>query len=320
MNRIVAFDTSLVSENGGDNIILDYCNEILGELFPEDFIIHIPTHDKIGNFGKQYCTQARYKIMCGTNILASRMPRFKMWDANILDLKYIKGTCLLGTGWREYEGEPNAYSRYFWKKALHREMIHSVRDGYTEEKLRKLGFNNVLNTSCPTMWKLTPEHCKEIPRKKANRVVTTLTNYRMNPEEDVKMLEMVCRNYEEVYIWIQALEDYNYLKQIFDVNRLKIVNPMLKNLDEVLQLEDMEYCGSRLHAGIRALNYKKRVTILAKDNRALEIGKDTGLNVVKSSEVQLAEDIINGEIETNLSIPFENIEKWKKQFICKEKV
>ncbi len=35
-------------------------------------------------------------------------------------------------------------------------------------------FSNVSNTGCPTLWRLTPEHCKSIPRRKGARVVTTL--------------------------------------------------------------------------------------------------------------------------------------------------
>lgn len=314
MDRIVAFDTSIVSENGGDNIIMESCNEILREIFPEDFIIHLPTHDRIGSFGRQYCQSVKYKILCGTNILASRMPRFTMWDAKLSDIKYLQGTCLLGAGWREYEGDPNLYSKHFWKKVLSNDLIHSVRDSYTEEKLKKLGFENVVNTSCPTMWILTPEHCAQVPTTKANNVLTTVTNYRTNPEEDKKMLDILCKNYDKVYIWIQALEDYNNLKSFYDIEKLNIVDPSLEALDKTLEMDDLEYCGTRLHAGIRALDHKKRTTIIAKDNRALEIGKDTELNVIKSEELDSLESKINSNFETKLSLPWENIETWKNQF------
>lgn len=314
MDRIVAFDTSLVSENGGDNIIMEHCNRILEEIFPEDFIIHLPTHDRIGSFGRQYCQNVKYKIVCGTNILASRMPRFTMWDVKLSDIKYLKGTCLLGAGWREYEDDPNLYSKHFWKKVLSKDLIHSVRDSYTEEKLRKLGFENVVNTSCPTMWGLTPEHCAQVPTSKARNVLTAVTNYRMNSEEDKKMLDILCDNYGKVYIWIQALEDYNYLNSFYDIKKLNIVNPSLKCLDEALEMDDIEYCGTRLHAGVRVLEHKKRATIIAKDNRALEIGKDTGLNVIESEKIDSLEETINSEFATNLTLPWDNINTWKNQF------
>ena len=32
-NKIVAFDTSIITANGGDNIIMSCCNEILEEVF-----------------------------------------------------------------------------------------------------------------------------------------------------------------------------------------------------------------------------------------------------------------------------------------------
>ena len=140
--------------------------------------------NKINKYAKQNCLDAEFKIMCGTNVLASRMPKFRMWEAGIRDIKYIKDVCLLGAGWREYENEPNCYTKYFWEKVLNKELIHSVRDSYTEEKLKKLGFENVVNTSCPTMWRLTPEHCGQIPTKKSNNVLTTLTDYRRNIKDD----------------------------------------------------------------------------------------------------------------------------------------
>ena len=38
-----------------------------------------------------------------------------------------------------------------------------------------MGIQNVLNTGCPTMWRLTPEYCATIPTQKAKNVVFTLS-------------------------------------------------------------------------------------------------------------------------------------------------
>ena len=312
LNRVVAFDTSIISENGGDNVIMDYCNNIMENIFTDSFIVHVPTHERIGKNGKKYCKEAKYKLLCGTNILASKLPKFRIWEAGLRDIKYISDVCLFGVGWMEYQDNPNIYSKYFWRKVLSKSLIHSVRDSYTEKKLNDLGFDNVVNTGCPTMWNLSLEHCKNIPQTKKEYVVTTLTDYRKNSINDKKMLDILFENYRKVYIWIQALEDYYYLKEIYDIEKLNIVKPGLNNLDRILSKDDIEYCGTRLHAGIRALNYGKRTTIIAKDNRAIEIGKDTGLNVL--NDIDEMEKLLNSNIVTEIELPWENIKKWKNQF------
>ena len=63
--------------------------------------------------------------------------------------------------------------------------LHSVRDSYTEKKLKQIGIDNVINTSCPTMWRLTEEFCSHIPCKKQDTVVTTITDYRKNIERAI---------------------------------------------------------------------------------------------------------------------------------------
>ena len=44
---------------------------------------------------------------------------------------------------------------------------------------------------------------------------------------------------------------------------------------------NVDYVGTRLHAGIFALNHKVRSIIVAVDNRAIEIAKDTNLPIVR---------------------------------------
>src|SRR5690606_10235922 len=91
---------------------------------------------------------------------------------------------LLGVGWRNYQQKPNFYTRKLLKNLLNEEYLHSVRDSYTEKKLKDEGFQNVINTACPTMWQLTPGHCEQIPKKKQEKVVFTLTDYSKDPQND----------------------------------------------------------------------------------------------------------------------------------------
>ena len=165
------------------------------------------------------------------------------------------------------------------------------------------------------MWALTPEHCKKISSKKSDIVVTTVTGYMKDPDKDVKMLEILKNNYAEVYIWIQGQYDYEYLESIVDLREFKIIPPSLVELDKVLKKDNVEYIGTRLHAGIRSLNYLNRSLIISIDNRARAISKDTNLPVIERNDIEnILEQWINSEHETSISLPEENIKAWKKQF------
>jgi hypothetical protein len=96
-------------------------------------------------------------------------------------------------------------------------------------------------------------------------------------------------------------------------NKAIYVKPSLQALDEILTI-DIDYLGTRLHAGIRALQNKKRTLILAVDNRAIEISKDTNLPVVPRNDWESITSWIESAYETRIRLPWSNIDKWKSQF------
>jgi len=193
--------------------------------------------------------------------------------------------------------------------------MHSVRDSYTKEKLESMGISNVLNTCCPTTWGLTPEHCAGIPTTKVEAVVVTLTDYNQQAEADYKLLCKLMGYYKKIYYWVQGVGDKNYIESFkLPRDRVEIIDPNLRSYDEILGKEACDYIGLRLHAGIRAIQYKKRALILAVDNRATEISRDIGLNVVERSDMSGIEKFIQEPFSTKLNIPFEAIEMWKSQF------
>ena len=73
--------------------------------------------------------------------------------------------------------------------------------------------------------------------------------------------------------------------------------------------------GTRLHAGVRALQHKKRTLILSVDNRANEIAKDTNLPVISRDNLAAIASWINSKYETKIKIPVDNINQWKNQFL-----
>ena len=79
--------------------------------------------------------------------------------------------------------------------------------------------------------------------------------------------------------------------------------------------EDIEYIGTRLHAGIRALSFKRKSLIVGIDNRSKEISKDINLPMIDRTEIRNLNEIIPKNLETNIKLNYLGIEKWKNQFL-----
>lgn len=312
--KIVEFRPSISSENVGDYVIQDYIDKMVNEVFGQSIVISMPTRSRLTKANYRHLDCCDYAFVCGTNLIASNMRKRKQWNLSIVDGFKMHDVILLGVGWWQYQHAPDSYTKWLFGHILSKKYLHSVRDSYTEQMLRRAGIENVVNTACPTMWGLTPEHIAKIPRTKASAVVTTLTNYMQNDDMDKVMLETLMKNYETVYVWLQAIEDYTQLQRLGMIDKVKIIPPTLKAYDEVLK-EDVDYIGTRLHGGIKALNAGRRSLILAVDNRAIEISKDTGLPVIGRDEVKtMLEDKINDSIQPNIVLPTDNIVAWKNQF------
>lgn len=314
MKTIAILDTSIAGTNLGDRIIMDSIKGILFELFNDAFFVFIQTHDRISKPSYQLIDQSDLRFLGGTNLLSSNMDRFNQWKITLWDSLFMKDIILSGVGWWQYQNTPNIYTRLLLSRVLSKNYLHSVRDSYTEKQLRSIGIKNVINTSCPTTWCLTKEHCKDIPRHKAKDVLLTYTKYNQKLEYDSKIFKMLSENYDKIYFWIQQPNDYEYMKKIGG-NRVSYIPPNLHSLDKILSSKDLDYVGTRLHAGIRALRHKKRTLILAVDNRAAEISKDVNLPVISREKDKQIVSWINNSYKTEIRLPEQNIEKWKKQFV-----
>ena len=191
--------------------------------------------------------------------------------------------------------------------------LHSVRDNHTEKLMIKMGFNNVINTGCPTLWSLNKELCESIPRHKAKDVVCTFTDYNRDIKRDKYLSKILFENYRNVYCWIQGSEDYEYVKSIS--NKFKIIDPHLEEYDKILESDlELDYIGTRLHAGIRAMQKRRRSIIISIDNRAREMGKDYNLNVIEREDIENLEEYLLSEFKTDIKLNLDNIKKWKEQF------
>ncbi|ETT45155.1 capsular exopolysaccharide biosynthesis protein (Wzm) [Paenibacillus sp. FSL R7-269] len=312
--KIVLYNPAVSSLNIGDHIIFDGAFNQLENVLKEAFIVEISTHLPVSRY-LRHLKDSDFNFVCGSNLLRGKMNRlFRQWDINIFNAARMKNSILVGVGWWQYGDEPNIYTKMLYKKVLSMKYLHSVRDSYTEMQLKKMGFENVINTSCPTMWSLTEEHCLEIPTNKAQNVVCTLTDYNKDFAKDREMLNILSNNYKNVYLWLQGIKDYDYFCELVPKNNnIHLVAPNLKAYDEILE-KDIDYIGTRLHAGIRALQKKKRSIIIGIDNRAIEKQKDFNLTCITRSEIDSLPKLINEKFSTDIKIPIDNINKWKTQF------
>ena len=76
--------------------------------------------------------------------------------------------------------------------------------------------------------------------------------------------------------------------------------------------------GTRLHAGIKAMQNLKRSIIIIVDNRARSIKRDNNIVAIERNELDRLENIINNEFETNIILNQKGIDLWKKQFTSME--
>lgn len=83
-----------------------------------------------------------------------------------------------------------------------------------------------------------------------------------------------------------------------------------KNLEEIV-----DFVGTRLHGGIRALQKNIRTIIIGVDNRALEKKKDFHLPVIDRNEIEDLEYLIQKDYKLDIKLPNDNINKFKKSFL-----
>jgi hypothetical protein len=311
--NIGVLDPSIGTSNLGDYIILQSINDEISDIYPNDMITRYPSQLVTAYDAKSLMAANELIFVCGTNLLTSNMDKRNQWKMDPLHPLFIRNTAVLfGVGWWQYQEDPNRYTRKLYSNLLKEDCLHSVRDSYSLEMLNKAGIKNVVNTSCPTLWGLTPDACKKISTKKSDSVITTLTCYKKNPQQDKLLLDMLVNKYEKVYLWLQNLDDITYLNEFYDkIESLILVPPSLVAYDLILKNEDIDYIGTRLHAGIRALQKGRKTLIVAVDNRAVEIGKDVNLNVMKRDDLSEIGDVIESEYITEINLPWENINKWK---------
>jgi len=322
MNKFILFNTAVGSLNLGDQIINESVNRELLEIIDDGFVAEFSTHTPVTHFYQnnernaiiKFADSCKYKFIAGTNILASNNLRpWPNWNVNIFNTRAYKNSILVGGGSTPNSKIMNLYSRILYRNIFSKDYIHSTRDDRTQKILESLGLK-AINTGCATLWSLDEKSCKAIPTGKSNRVVFTLTDYNQDLNNDKKLIEILKRNYKDIYYWPQGSDDLEYADN-FDLKGIKILPPKLESYRELLKSSNVDFVGTRLHAGIFAMQNNVRSIIIVIDNRARDMQKTYNLNAIERSNIADLDNMINSNIKTNVNIDMKKISEWKNQVL-----
>jgi polysaccharide pyruvyl transferase WcaK-like protein len=304
LKTVTVIDTSFGTWNLGDEIIMQAVYDVIDELFPDARVFRLPSHEALSRRSYYFLRQSDLCLIGGTNVLAS-----KGWRLRWFDSIFLTNAICFGVTWGGGSPQPSFKDRILLRRVLDEHQIHSVRDRFTQHLLDRIGVVSV-STSCPTMWKLDPAHCSTIPQEKTKNVVFTLTAYLREPAADRAMIDVLKKHYEDLYFFPQMHGDYAYFQEL-NIPGVRVIGENLRSYDHLLANEELDYVGSRLHGGIRALQFKKRALIIGIDHRSVEIANDTGLPVLPRKELSRLESWITARVPTQIKLPAENITNWK---------
>lgn len=322
MKKALLLDTSIGTSNVGDNIIMECVEQELAPILANMFVFHMPTHVPAfhsyavwrNSFAVQNYANCDYKFVGGSNILVKNMlTHYPQWNVNIFNYAPLANSICVGVGAGAGE-RTDAYTTHLYRKMLSHSYYHSVRDERTKRYVENVLGLKAINTGCVTMWSLTPEHCSQIPQKKSDNVVFTLTAKNKPDPRDQFLIDTLKKEYEHIAFWIQGDKDETYFNMFSNTNGIEIIPPNKFAYEQVLKRDNIEYVGTRLHGGIYALRHKKRAIIISIDERAKNIGLDTGLITIEKDALNELPALLNSEFETKLNIPFDEIARWRAQF------
>lgn len=329
-NYITLLDPALQDNNGtesrnlGDLIISESIVAVLRELFPSKQILRISTHVEIEPQKRRQINDAFLSFIGGTNLITSDIYEYKQFVVRNGKLLWlfpsVKNLILLGCGWGVGYGNPMRFkTKFFYRRILHPGYIHSLRDQYSSDKLHNEAGIKTTNTSCPTTWSL-PDFYDPLSGF-SNTCLFTLTDYNTNKETDEHLLKVIISRFDKIVFFPQGFEDIAYIRSLdsYQKNKQRIVllPHDYQEFKNFIANNSLTYIGTRLHAGIKCMEYKHKSAIIAIDNRAAEIAKDILLPVYSRFDYSALINWLNGEAFFNqgLRIPCNAISEWKKQFL-----
>lgn len=300
-------DTASHSNNLGDRIIMNACETVFEELgiWPR---LSLATHKSWSLSEIKNATQAKYWILCGTNALNSHhFFKFRsQWRLNLVHAAALRQKVIgLGLGWWQYQPKIDAPTAALYKFIFKRDFTHSMREKYSVDKFSQIGLFSD-NTSCPTLWNVGNEF-----ESRTDGIIFSLTYYRKNYKRDLHLYKLLKGYYGRVIFFAQSSEDLIYLKKL-DI-RPDLVLTTINEFQQYLSI-GYGYCGTRLHAGIFALQSGRDAHIVAVDNRSVELSRDSNLSLIEEKDLfQNHFDFM--KVKTKIRLPIQTIQKFKDDLV-----
>ena len=307
------------SINLGDLIIRRSIDAVLAELLSGADIIRVSSHQFLDYDLLQQAMRADLALVAGTNLLSSHILDYNQWKLASDHAFYVNpprlNALLLGVGWWQYQDAPDSVTREYYNKILHPTLAHSVRDAYTVQKLTSCGVPFILNTSCPTLWKLDGHDTAR--KRKNSKCLFCLTDYNQQSEADNSFIEVLLESYDTLFFFPQGSEDLRYAASlpVFGQARERIVSlpHTIKALYDIIGQGALDYIGTRLHTGALCLEYGVPALILGIDNRSQEIARDINLPVAPRGDIQaIRRWLAGGSPHGPIRLPNANIARWKE--------
>lgn len=318
--RIALIDPGLYSAdrnspNIGDLIISRASHREIYSIFGNDATIsQVPSHSVLSRSVYESLEEADHIIVGGSNLLWFRFFPLASWPLRLRDLFRLRNVVTLGVGWGSYNLDAGRYSKFAAQKVFSEDMFLSARDSYTKEIMTsKLGLKNAINTGCHTTWRLSQSE-DDYQTTIGSTCVFSLTDYAKAPLKDKCLIQTLERLYgKKTLFWPQGSGDLNYVKELGYKGEC-----LPEDLDQLISafsaLDKPDYVGTRLHAGILAMEFGIRSLIIGVDNRAIEIARDINLNLILRDEIQELEGRLIGDMRTELMLSNSDIKLWQEQF------
>ena len=311
-------DTSVASDNVGDEIIMDSVLRHGSSIWQDAWLTSSSSHDGMGRLGRRHVASSDLVFLCGTNALSHRnmIRRKPIWSVAKQDVAPLKGKVVLfGVGWNKYSATVERSQARILRQLLSDKFLHSVRDAYTAHMLASIGITNTVVTGCPTLWSLGESSWPSLGADSPS-VILSLTHHKPH-ELDHWLIKLAKRTFDSVFFWPQQIEDLEYLRSIGkdDVASFNVVSPTLKRFAELLATGHVSSVGTRLHAGIFALQHRVPTCIVAIDNRATEMHRDFNIPIVERSKLNNDLSIIETLNRSGrITISMDRIERFLNQF------
>ena len=242
------------------------------------------------------------------------------------DIAQLRTLCFVSAGLAvlglpgEHGFEPSRRQAQLLRLFFSGPWLHGVRDAFTADLLRQAGVQNFVVVGTPSLWDVDDAKVAATPTRKGERVLFAADENYRDAKNDLICLRRLGEAYREIALWPRdegIPADYAAkLVRAADIEgKATILAPTADALDAYLALDGTDYVGAELEVGIRALKAARRTLILTGDDRSIGVCRLCSLpSMPRYAVADSLREWLSGAHETALTIPREDIARWKAQF------